>query len=218
MLPLGRTPVWSNWSRRRFLSRLRLDLEFYFEALTYEAFPFRAVESDEARRVRSALEGRLRRGRRIVRSSGRVSSVRLAPGKRTGDVRRVDLLSATFELDRYSLRREDVLEVLDAALRAYEGDAAAAWIRTLNPLYWLDMGLDAVERAPFALLRFAGVAPAAIANSVPGRIFRLLLRAAALATLVVAIVVAAGWHRSLLLAGERLLDRIPWLAHTLKIR
>jgi hypothetical protein len=80
------------------------------------------------------------------------------------------------------------------------------------------MGLDSVERAPFALLRFAGLAPAAIADSVPGRIFRLVLRAAALATLVVVILVAGGWHRSLLLAGERLLDRIPWLAHTLKIR
>ncbi len=215
MLPLERIPGWSNWRRRRFLSRVRSDLDAYFAALTYEAFPFRVVEGEEARRIREASTESMSRCRGIVRATGQVSLVRLAPGERPGDVRRVDLLKVVFELDRYHLRKEDVFQALTAAARAYERGAAAAWLRTFNPLYWLSMGLDAIELVPFLPLRLLGVEPGRVADSTFGRVFRVLLRSVALATVVVVGIVALGLQEPLLQAGDALLDRTPWLAHIL---
>jgi len=216
MLPLDRIPLWSNWERRRLLSRVRSDLDAYFAALTYEAFPFRVVESDEARRIRENSSGSMRRCRRIVRASGQVSLVRLAPGERAGDVERVDLLEVVFELDRHNLRKEDVFQALDAATQAYERGARAAWLRTFNPLYWLSMGLDVVEVAPFFPLRLLGIEPGRVADSAPGTVVRVLLRSVALATVVVVGIVALGLQEPLLQAGCALLDRTPWLAAILK--
>jgi len=218
MLPLERIPWWSNWRRRRFLSRVRSDLDAYFAAVTYEAFPFRVVETEEGRRIREASTGSMSRCRRIVRASGQVSLVRLAPGESPGEVRRVDLLEVVFDLDRYHLRREDVFQALDVATRAYERGAPAAWLRTFNPLYWLSMGLDAIELVPFFPLRLLGLEPRRVADSTIGTVFRVLLRSAALATVVVVGIVALGLQEPLLQAGDALLDRTPWLADILQRR
>lgn len=212
MLPLHRIPWWSNWSRRRFLIRVRSTLESYFSAVTYEAFPFRVVESDEARRIREGLEASLSHCRGIVHASGAVPLVRYAPGERAGDFEPVDLLSVVFELGHYSLRKEDVFEALDAAIRAYEDGRAAAMVRTVNPLYWLGMGLFLVEMLPFLLMRPFGVSPGRVASSTPGRIVRLLVRGAALAALVVLVVMALGAGDDLRALGRGLLRRWPWLA------
>ncbi len=216
MLPLDRIPWWSNWGRRRLLLRVRSSLEEYFGAVTYEAFPFRVVESDEARRIRGHLQGPLKRCRRIVRATGTVPLLRYAPGERAGDVERVNLLAVVFELERYSLGKEDVFAALDAALRAYESGRAGSLLRTLNPFYWLEMGLDALEAVPFLLLRPFGVKPERAANSVPGTIVRLLVRATALSALVVLVILASGLQDEVLELGQNLLRRWPWLAHVLR--
>ncbi len=214
MLSIDRIPWWSNWRRRRFLALVRSDLEGYFDAVTYEAFPFRVVESEEARRIRARVQGSLPRCRRIVRATGVVSLLRYAPGERAGGVERVNLLSVVFDLERYNLRKEDVFEALDAAIRAYEAGRWGAAFRTVNPLYWLEMGLDLLETLPFLVLRPFGIGVGAAANSAPGTALRLLVRALALSALIVFAIVASGMRERVLTFGARLVGHWPWLSHT----
>jgi len=199
VLPLDRIPIWENWRRRRFLSRVESLVEAYFGAVRYEAFPLRVVEDAEARRLREEIEPLLPRCRSTIRAARGVSLVRLAPGERPGDVEQVDLVSVLFDLPRYNLRAEDLLGVLRMALRRYGQDRGRAWFRVFNPLYWLGIGLDLLGVLPFLPLRWLGIRPDAAARSLPGRLVRMLVRVGAVAVLVALALHILGY-------GDRALD------------
>jgi len=212
LIPLRRIPVWTNWSRSRFLRRFRDGIDAYFRAVRYEAFPFRVIETDMAASLRRQLEGDLMRCRIAVAATERVSPLRLAPGDKEGQVVRINVITEAFQLHRYNLRREDLLEVLDAARQAYDDDRRAAWVRTANPLYWLGMALDVVEVLPFLPLGWLRLDWRRAARSRPGRAVRLLVRAGALAGLAVVIIRVAGLQRVVLDAAWRVYHgaaRIP---------
>lgn len=206
LIPLRRVPVWTNWSRSRFLRRFRDRVDAYFRAVRYEAFPFRVIENDLAASLRKELEGDLKRCRIVVGATERVSPLRLAPGDREGEVVRINVITEAFQLHRYSLRREDLLAVLDAARQAYDDDRRGAWVRTANPLYWLDMALGVVEVLPFLPLGWVRLDWRRAARSRPGRAVRLLLRAGALAGLAMVIIRVAGFQRAALDAARRAYD------------
>jgi hypothetical protein len=203
LIPLRRIPVWTNRRRSRFLRRFRDRIDAYFREVRYEAFPFRVVENELAASLRGDLEGELKRCRIIVGAAERVSPLRLAPGDQEGDVVRINMITEAFQLHRYNLRREDLLEVLDAARQAYDDDRGAAWVRTANPLYWLGMALGVVEVLPFLPLGWVRLDWRRAARSRPGRALRFLLRAGALAALVVVVLHVAGLQRAALDAVGR---------------
>lgn len=192
MLPLHRIPVWTLGERRRFLASFRRDLERYFSAVTYEAFPFRVVESEDAKEVRRSLEARAPRCRRILDAAGTLPVVRQASGSRLGEITRVNLVDAAFELDRFDLTREDLLRVFDAAEAAHAREVRPAWLRMTNPFYWLDMALGVAEVVPFLPLRLAGKDPTRLASSTGGVALRALVRVVALALAAWAVLVTLG--------------------------
>lgn len=208
MLPLSRVPVWTLAQRRRFLRGFRAELEAYFSQVTYEAFPFRVVEGPEAVNHRRALEAAVPRCRKIVSAADEVPALRTGSGSTPGEVVQVHLVDALFALDRYDLTREDLFRFLDAVERAHRAQAGAAWRRTLNPLYWLDLALEVLEVVPFLPLRILGRDPARAARSTTGTWLRLLVRGGVLAALLVAGVVAAGKQGEVLALAERLFSVI----------
>lgn len=189
-----RIPIWVNWRRRRLLAWFRDRLEVYYENLEYEAFPFRARETERARVLRTELEEARERAVRVVRASGVSSLDRQAPGEAGGSVVRVNVLEAVFELDRYTVPPGEALRTLDEARRAYEADRGRAWLRTLNPFYWTDRLMNVVERVPFVVLERAGISPDRAARSLPGRLLRSGLRLGVLAVVVGVLLWAAGWQ------------------------
>lgn len=212
MIPLARVPVWTNWRRRRFLRRFREELDAYFAEVRYEAFPFRVVESDRAVELRRELEGDLQRCRRVVQAADTVSPLRLAPGEEAGEVIRVNVIAEAFRLHRHNLRKQDLIDVLDATEAAYRADRMGAWGRTLNPLYWVDMGLGFVEVVPFLPLGLARMNWRRAARSRGGRVVRVILRAGILVVLVLAVVRLAGLQDAALDAFARAYDvarRLP---------
>lgn len=209
MLPADRIPVWTHWRRRRDLAEAREHVAAYLEAVTYQAFPFRVVESPEAATHRGALEPELPRTRRIVRALRGPSTVRLTPGDNVGEMREVDVVLELFELHKHSLRIEDGVAVLAAAADAYEAGRRAAWLRTLNPFYWLDMFLSAVEIAPFLPLRLVGIRPARAARTRPGRVLRWWLRVAVLLGGALWVALAVGLGDDLQRLADPLLARFP---------
>ena len=208
LLPRRRVPIWVNWKRRRLLTSFRDDLERYFECLEYEAFPFQARETDEARELRAELEGVLGQVVRVVRVSGGPSLHRQAPGEAEGSVVRIDVLEAVFELERYNVPPEEVLGILEEAREAYEADRHRAWLRTLNPLYWTDRLMSWVEGLPFYFLARAGVSPSRAARSLPGRALRTGLRLGVLGLVVGGLLWAVGWHDDVASFVARSVERL----------
>lgn len=214
MLPENRIPVWTHWRRRHFLNRFRGGLQAYFDAVTYEAFPFRIIETEKAKADRSLLEPDLERCRATLRAAG-IRLARSVPEGHQGGMKRINLVTEAFALDQYSLRRDDLLAVCDAGIRAYDAGRTAAWVRTLNPLYWLDMVLSVVEVLPFLPLRAFGRNPVEVAMSARGRAVRVLLRGAALAGLLILLVVGLGFQERVLVLGE---DAFAWISGVLSER
>jgi hypothetical protein len=159
MLPLSRTPIWTLARRRRFIETFRRDLESYFAAVSYEAFAFRVVEDEAAAALRRGLEERIPTCRRTLAAAESVPMVRHVSGERPGAVIQVNLLEAAFQLDRFDLTRDDLFGLLDAAGVVHARESRAAWIRTVNPFYWLDMTLAVLEVVPFLPLRLVGKDP-----------------------------------------------------------
>lgn len=205
--------MWTLRRRVRFLRAFRTDLDAYFAEVSYQAFPFRVVENDAARRLRADLEARSRRCRAVLRAVGEVGAIRFVPGERPGEVVRVELVVAAFELDRFSLGADDLRGVLDAGVRAYEAAGPGAWIRTFNPVYWLEMALSVLEVVPFLPWRFMGRDAAGAAASPAGRALRVLIRAGSLSALVVVTIRGLGVEAQALDFGDRIfraISGIPW--------
>lgn len=208
MLPLQRIPVWTLAQRRRFLAAYRRDLERYFSAVTYEAFPFRVVEGAEATEVRRSLEARSARCRRILDAAGTLPVARHGSGSGLGEITRVNLVDAAFQLDCFDLTREDLLRLLDDAEAAHAREARPAWLRMANPLYWLDMALSVVEVAPFLPLRLVGKDPARAALGRGGTALRGVVRLLTLAAVAWALLASLGFQDEALSLSRGLIARI----------
>ena len=212
MLPHDRVPIWLNLRRRRELERLRALLVQYFGSVTHEAFPFRVIESPDSAALRSEIEPELSHCIEVVRATARVPLIRLVPAERTGRVMQVNLLSVVFELDRHSLDTAQVFEVLDAALEIYRADTSRAAVRTLNPLYWVDMTLALFEVLPFMVLRRFGVDSGRAARSGAGVALRVVVRLAVLAGLVLFVLTAVGLRGEAGSVARDLLDLVTgWM-------
>lgn len=207
--------MWSHWARLRFLQRFREDVDAYLGAVRYEAFPFRVVESDEATRLRAAIEPRQARARAIVLALKGPSPRRLAPGETPGAMVEIGLVRDLFDLHRHSIRPEELQDLLAEVERHYAAGRGAAWRRTLNPFYWLDMVLSVAEVLPFLPLRLVGQSPGRAARTTVGRTVRWWVR-------LVVLLVGVYWG----LRGVGLLDdahhvsdgvltRVPWLDRAL---
>jgi hypothetical protein len=159
-------------------------MERYFETVAYQAFPFQVVETPEAAAIREEVEGLRDRCRLIVAVGGAPSAVRLVAGEAAGEVGTVNVIAAAFVLDRHNLRHEDLLGVLQVALGHHRNAKGAAWLRTVNPFYWLDMTLSVAEILPFLPIRLVGRDVGPAMNSVAGLEVRAFLRLAALGGLV----------------------------------
>jgi hypothetical protein len=125
-----------------------------------------------------------------------VSALRLVPGDAEGEVVRVNVIAEAFRLHRHGIGREELLDVLDRALDVYRRDRASAWVRTLNPLYWVDMGLSLLEVLPFLPLIPLRRDWRRAARSRGGRTLRLLLRVGVLAGLAVGVVRVVGFEQA----------------------
>ncbi|MFQ5535874.1 MAG: hypothetical protein ACE5GJ_00345 [Gemmatimonadota bacterium] len=178
MLAWNRIPYWSHRRRLALLRRFRRDLQRYRSDLEFYAFPFRSMEGEEAREIRTALEPLLPRVRRVIETTGQVHIRRIAPGGQVGAVKEVNVVTEAFHLDEYHLTLDDLVRVLDEAIAVYQRGSARALLRTLNPLFWVEVLLSAVEVIPFLPLALVGVNPARAAHSRAGMWVRHLVRLA----------------------------------------
>jgi hypothetical protein len=101
---------------------------------------------------------------------------------------RVNLITDMFQLQKHGTGLDALLDVLIQAMGVYQHDVAAAWVRTLNPFYWVSLPIEWVSYLPFRIVGFLGGDVARASDSFFGRLLQgtLMLGQTILAYLAIA--------------------------------
>ena len=177
--------IFQNLDRSRTLVKFKKLTETYFANVDQGAFGLEVKESIIAKRTRSQLNLGLEKVKRAfwcVDIHPRVAHARRHPlGEPSGEI---DLLENLFRLHQHRVSSQILLDYVDRAIGVYKDDRSRAWMRTINPFYWLNLLLECTARLPFFVLGSMGLDRARMEASSLGRFFKGSLRVAALLALL----------------------------------
>ena len=92
-----------------------------------------------------------------------------------GNEREIDLIEDIFNLDQFDIGPNNVLGLIDRAIGEYESNRRPAFVRTLNPFFYLGQVLDTISDLPFIILGILGFNREKIKGSVVGRLVKGIL-------------------------------------------
>ncbi len=105
-----------------------------------------------------------------------------------GDETEIDLIEEIFDLDQFDIGANNVLGLIDSAIREYDSNRKSAFVRTLNPFFYLGRVLDAITDLPFIIIGILGFNREKIKASGVGRLVKgilyLIIIVAALLTIL----------------------------------
>ena len=166
------------WENKRRLNKLR-----EFRSLTIRYFNNSRVglgggrveesAAKEARREINRLRDEIHS---IILNSGIDPVFSWTPPSAVGDDEtEIDLIEDIFDLDQFDIGPNNVLGLIDRAIGEYDSNRRSAFVRTLNPLFYLGRVLDTISDLPFIILGILGFNRQKIKASVVGRLVKGLL-------------------------------------------
>ena len=183
-----RMTIFQNLDRTRTLVRFRKLTELYFQNVDHGAYGLEVVENVLAKRTRSQLNLMLEKVKRALSSVEISSSVaptrRLPVGERQGDM---DLVENIFSLHQQKVDPQILADCIERAIGLYRNDRFKAWMRTLNPLYWLNILLDYAARLPLYILGSLGLDRDKLEGTAFGKFLKGCFRMAGFVALLVVV-------------------------------
>ena len=160
MLPHNKLTFIRNRHRSRELREFRDLVEVYFDRSERDSDDV-AMDWHGAQEARAQINRMLPRIIRIVKAAGiggpSWSDAVTDPGVVLG---RVDVLHRIFTARYGDGVDQEIFDVLDMALGVYDGDQAVAFIRTINPIFYLGRFIAWLTRGPRSLFGFGRRPPA----------------------------------------------------------
>ena len=92
-----------------------------------------------------------------------------------GDETEIDLIEEIFDLDQFDIGPNNVLGIIDRAIGEYDSNRRSAFVRTLNPFFYLGRMLDTISDLPFIIIGIFGFSRQKMKASVVGRLVKGLL-------------------------------------------
>lgn len=174
-------PLWENKRRLDRLAQFRNHIVSYFNGSKYSWQAQARIESSDIQQVRHEIDLRIEEIQRIVREAQVSSRVMWTAAPVDGGYSQpLDILANLFELDRFQIRPNRVVSVLDRAIGVYQDDQRKSANRTFNPLWWIGKILGWLIRLPFRLLGMIGFDADKAESSILGRLTKLILVASSL--------------------------------------
>ena len=174
----NRITVFEN-QRRAELLRKFAQLIHDYEAATVPPQGFGEIDPQEtpaSMAAREAMNRILHDVDEVMTLAGEPAIVQWTPPAMTGGfIQNIPLVLNYFQLHRYQIGPQIVLDHVVRAIGIYEADSSRARFRTFNPFFWLGLGLDIVAGWPFALARRTGFNTSKVEDSLPGRLIRLVV-------------------------------------------
>lgn len=100
-------------------------------------------------------------------------SIRYTPPPAVGGyIQNIDLVQNIFSLQRFQVGPKYLLDFIDRAIGIYENNARPAFLRSMNPFFYLGLVFDLVAGVPFALIGRAGFNRKKAEASLAGRMIK----------------------------------------------
>ena len=155
--PYHQLTIIRNRSRVRELWQFRDMVEAYFARSEHDEHGV-PMDWEGAQAARSRINQMLPRIMQIVHAGGLgVAARHPATTNPSPTVGRVDVLERIFSASYANGLDQEILDVIDMAIGAYDADRFGAMIRTVNPFHYAGAILAFVARAPRRLLAAIGL-------------------------------------------------------------
>lgn len=167
------------WEARRrlgVLEQFRRNAERYLQFATWT--PHGGWhEDDNARSLRQQLNEGVHDVRAACSFVGVATHVYYVPPPITGGVAGdIDLLENFFNLPRFQIPQQQLLDRLDRAIGVYRGWLRPLWWRLFNPFYWIGQLFARVAEAPFRILAAAGFDASRVEGSFWGKLTKAVVQ------------------------------------------
>lgn len=164
------------WENARCLERLSEFRNLVVEYFNYSKADWRVsdrIEEPKAQEARVKINRMMDEVHDIILFSGVNPTYRWTPPPAVGGyVQNLDLVQNIFNLQPFQIAPTVVLDVVDRAIGIYEGNAKAAFLRAINPFFYIGRVFDFVARIPFLLIGRAGFNQAKAEASLIGRLIK----------------------------------------------
>ncbi len=170
--------IWENNSRSKLLQDFKDLVITYFNNLEYPRYGggFEFTEKEEAKEARSKINKILDKTYSIMILAGVSLTVFQAPPPAIGGIAcDIDILHNIFNLHRFQIPHEELLDHLERAIGIYKNDRNNAILRTINPFFWIASVIDYFVSLPFKLFGKVGFSQKNIEFSTVGKIIKYIL-------------------------------------------
>ena len=134
------------------------------------------VEESAAKEARREINRLRDEIHSIILNSGIDPSFSWTPPSAVGgDETEIDLIEDIFDLDQFDIGPNNVLGLIDRAIREYDSNRKSAFVRTFNPFFYLGRVLDAITDLPFIIIGILGFNREKIKASTIGRLVKGIL-------------------------------------------
>jgi len=165
--------IWENRNRTKLLIEFRSLVVTYFKNMCTSGFFFDVVENKKARQVRIEINMILDKIYSFILLAGVNPTMHYYPPPVVGGLaRNIDLILNIFNLHRYQIRPQQLLNLIERSIGIYENDRLNALLRTVNPFFWLGLILDYIVSLPFKVIGKIGFNQEKIESSITGKIIK----------------------------------------------
>ena len=178
-------PLWENTRRLAVLEEIRKDALTYFNRSRGQGFGEDRIEEIDAVHARQRINCTIKEAHLIITAAGLSHTITwTAPPAVGGRVHHLDLLFDMFTLCRLQIPPQHAVDHIERALGVYDSNRVAAFVRTINPFWWLKRSLLWLLCIPFMFLGALGFDARRAEGSVFGKILKLLFAISALLTIL----------------------------------
>ena len=167
--------IWENRRRLKQLKEFRSLMIRYFNNSRI-GFGGGRVEESAAKEARRDLN-RLREEIHsiILNSEMDPSFSWTRPAAAGGNDTEIDLIENLFNLDQFDIGPSNVLGIIDKTIGQHDSNRKSAFIRTLNPFFYIGVALDTISDLPFIFVGLFGFNRKKIRTSAIGRPIKAIL-------------------------------------------
>jgi len=164
---------WENSSRLNRLAEFRALVIEYFNNSRAEWMVDERIEQPKAEEARVKINRMMDGIHDIILYAGVNPSIRYTPPPAVGGyIQNIDLVQNIFNLHRFHIAPNNLLDFIDRAIGIYENNAGPAFRRTINPFFYVGLVFDLVARIPFVLIGRAGFNRQKAEESLVGRLIK----------------------------------------------
>ena len=164
---------WENNRRLEKLAEFRALVIQYFDNSRAEWMVDERIEKPEAEEARVKINRMMDETHDIILYSGVNPSIRYTPPAVVGGyIQNIDLVENVFNLHRFKITANNLLDFVDRSIGIYESNRRPALLRAINPFFYLGLAFDLVARIPFVLIGRAGFNRQKVEESLAGRLVK----------------------------------------------